>query len=227
MLKKVPSYLWLVIIGFLLISTYWFVGLLCIVGGLFWWWTVTKSKQSTSSTKVNDNLLSRLQYESSSAPVKESESQSFTESTDDNTLGRCIVNTSVVGINYENREKIIEDWLSDNFEPYWGRTNAELKEDEEGNRVYKYDAVEEYDAVSLVPEPTNKYDPNAIKVVHESIGHIGYIPADTTVRVKKALEKNVTIFSRVYGGPYKDIFDGRVSTSKSPFKVAIKIYQKG
>lgn len=30
--------------------------------------------------------------------------------------------------------------------------------------------------IILEPEPTNKYDPNAIKVIAEGVGQIGYIP---------------------------------------------------
>ena len=33
---------------------------------------------------------------------------------------------------------------------------------------------------ALVPEPTNKYDPEAIKIVAEDNHHLGYIPSDQT-----------------------------------------------
>ncbi len=37
------------------------------------------------------------------------------------------------------------------------------------------------DLVTLVPEPSNPYDPNAIKVIHDKTGiHIGYIPKVST-----------------------------------------------
>ena len=32
----------------------------------------------------------------------------------------------------------------------------------------------------LVPDPKNEFDPNAIKVVHESGNHVGFIPSDRT-----------------------------------------------
>ena len=37
----------------------------------------------------------------------------------------------------------------------------------------------------LIPEPTNEFDPNAIKIVHEGNIHLGYIPADSTGHVRK------------------------------------------
>ena len=36
----------------------------------------------------------------------------------------------------------------------------------------------------LVAEPTNEYDPNAIKVIHESDVHVGYIPREDTAIVR-------------------------------------------
>ena len=36
--------------------------------------------------------------------------------------------------------------------------------------------VEELDQVFLVPEPTNQYDPNAIRVEHPEAGLVGYLP---------------------------------------------------
>lgn len=42
-------------------------------------------------------------------------------------------------------------------------------------------------AIALVPEPTNKYDPNAIKVVlfrHERRFHVGYVPRDIAAQVQ-------------------------------------------
>jgi len=37
----------------------------------------------------------------------------------------------------------------------------------------------------LIPEPTNDFDPNAIKIVHECNIHLGYIPAESTGHVRK------------------------------------------
>lgn len=39
----------------------------------------------------------------------------------------------------------------------------------------------------LIADPKNEYDPNAIKVVHESGTHIGFIPADRTDDIRDLL----------------------------------------
>lgn len=41
-----------------------------------------------------------------------------------------------------------------------------------------------FDAI-LKPEPTNKFDKNAIKIIHESGKHIGYVPAKETAAVRR------------------------------------------
>ena len=40
--------------------------------------------------------------------------------------------------------------------------------------------------VSLVPEPDNEYDPNAIRVLLNGV-HVGYVPKDKTAEVKSIL----------------------------------------
>ena len=40
----------------------------------------------------------------------------------------------------------------------------------------------------LVAEPTNEFDPNAIKIIHESNTHVGYIPKDQTATVRNLVE---------------------------------------
>lgn len=39
----------------------------------------------------------------------------------------------------------------------------------------------------LEPEPTNKYDPNAVKITHNAF-HLGYVPAKISSSVSAALE---------------------------------------
>lgn len=39
--------------------------------------------------------------------------------------------------------------------------------------------------VRLVPDPKNEFDPKAIKVIHESGIHVGYIPSDRTDEVSR------------------------------------------
>jgi hypothetical protein len=52
---------------------------------------------------------------------------------------------------------------------------------------FKQAEVKPGDAVALMPDPTNAYDPNAIKVVKRGL-HIGFIPRGWTADVREALE---------------------------------------
>lgn len=47
--------------------------------------------------------------------------------------------------------------------------------------------LEEGDELDLVPEPTNKYDPNAIQIVADG-KHIGYVPRKFSAEVAAMLE---------------------------------------
>lgn len=68
----------------------------------------------------------------------------------------------VAGVRYGNRQELLR---SDNFAP-------------EGS------------GITLVPEPDNPHDPDAIKVVHPVVGHIGYVPADYTDDVRDYVKVN-------------------------------------
>lgn len=68
----------------------------------------------------------------------------------------------------------------------YSRSNKELLEDyQDGDRIYKMEADISV-PVELVPEPTNRYDPNAIKVVADG-RFIGYIKKLETDRVRELL----------------------------------------
>lgn len=126
--------------------------------------------------------------------------------------------TKLVGITKTNkdgtdRQEIIENYVKENYDSntfdkedinYY--TNSEIKED--GYGVYQY-WITEKDTIKLVPEPENPYDPNAIMVIHDKMGQIGYIPKTDNVELAKFLEEsnsNVKITINLDGGPYK-IYD--------------------
>ena len=90
----------------------------------------------------------------------------------------------------------------------------QLKEDFEGERVYKYDfltAVPE-----LRPEPDNEYDPNAIAVYSDGI-QIGYVKKGSTAHLRKVLEnrKIISIKLNISGGDYKEVFDDGINKQTS------------
>lgn len=55
---------------------------------------------------------------------------------------------------------------------------------------------------TLEPEPTNPYDPNAIKILSEDGHHVGYVPKDTTQAVRNFT--NLPCQCYIYIGTYFD-----------------------
>lgn len=126
--------------------------------------------------------------------------------------------TKLVGITQTNKDgcdiqEIIENYVKENYDSntfdkedrnYY--TNAEIKKD--GYEVYQYWLTEK-DTIKLVSEPENPYDSNAIMVIHDKMGKIGYIPRTDNVELAKFLEEannDVKITINLDGGPYK-IYD--------------------
>ena len=112
----------------------------------------------------------------------------------------CKVNTyKVMGTSF--CEEAILNLAKENYE--YDLSKKEIVES--GNtdeRIWKYffDPCK----VSLVPEPDNAEDPNAIKVLVDG-EHIGYIKSGSTAHLRKLLERDgiVKIRCEIGGGPYK------------------------
>ena len=95
------------------------------------------------------------------------------------------------------------------IELYGGYTNKDILE-----YVHEVSEFEDLqfndDEISFVPEPTNEYDPNAIKVfIHygnEEIHHIGYVPKKYTSELKDILDSKsaLTITACYVGGKIKE-----------------------
>lgn len=72
-------------------------------------------------------------------------------------------------------------------------------------RCYKYYRFQDF--CVLEPEPTNKHDKNAIKVIIRDT-HVGYVPAAECNAVKKFITgKQFTAEAEIHGGTYKE-YDG-------------------
>lgn len=147
-------------------------------------------------------------------------------------------NTFIAGVQYENSEgksiqRIIKAYVQDNydynnFEDY---TNKEIKEYNES--IWEFD-LEEYDTILFEDEPTNEFDPTAIKVIHEEMGHIGYIPKKDKQKLKNFLAKypEHTVTLTLKGGRHKfvdigdyGIGDEKVVTETNPYYFNITIEQ--
>lgn len=125
-----------------------------------------------------------------------------------------------------------EDGLRDLLEPSddYTMSAADLKEEYvDGDRIYR-DELSDCQA-SLVPEPTNPHDPNAIRV--EIGGNlVGYIKKKETATVRKYIDApGVTVLAEVSGGPYKELVedeDGqmKIKKGKAPYAIELDIVIK-
>lgn len=93
----------------------------------------------------------------------------------------------------------------------------EKKEDGTYTKIYKNylrfkiaginhkDGIGEYEGKfigEVVPEPTNQYDPNAIKIVHQDGKHLGYVPAEDTAQLREWVKNKFPY--KCYGEIFQD-----------------------
>ena len=105
----------------------------------------------------------------------------------------------VAGISF--REDAVENIGSGNDD--YHMTKQELiREDMTDEQIWEYSFHPRH--TELVPEPTNQYDPNAIKVIVDG-EHIGYIKSGSCVHVLKLINEDriLNIQCQIGGGRYK------------------------
>ena len=127
----------------------------------------------------------------------------------------------VAGTSY--RQNQIQGICKDYVNPEYQYSKKELLEEcLEDTRIYKYDCIM-YN-VTLQPEPDNKYDPNAIKILVEGI-HIGYVPKEKCASVKKILASGqiASITCIFCGGPYKILNSDDSSMEHDDLTIGAKI----
>ncbi|MBX4271861.1 hypothetical protein [Clostridium estertheticum] len=114
----------------------------------------------------------------------------------------------VAGTTYNGIQKNIKSMVKEEKEisdPYEGLSNKDILEDySDEDKIYEVDIFGS-DEMQLIPEPENKFDPNAIKIVHEEIGDVGYVPAVDCKKVNKAIEGGYSMEWRLIGGKHKQI----------------------
>ena len=124
---------------------------------------------------------------------------------------RKVEKFNIAGTSFREAD-IIKNFAEENDD--YKLSAKQLKEDFEGERVYKYDfltAVPE-----LRPEPENEYDPNAIAVYSDGI-QIGYIKKGSTAHLRNVLEqrKIISMKLNISGGDYKAVFDDGIDKQTS------------
>ena len=95
-----------------------------------------------------------------------------------------LIDILVVNDDYHlNKSEILESYIEDDV-------------------IYQYEI---YDGpATLVPEPDNAYDPNAIAVMAEGV-KVGYVPPELCKGVKPLLDDDHCYHVAIMGGPYKEI----------------------
>lgn len=119
------------------------------------------------------------------------------------------ISVYVAGISYRqsNLKKIVRSFVEfESYDKFENMTNSEIID--YGDTVYEYPVLE-CSNVTLEHEPTNEYDPNAIKVMVE-LGenehcHIGYVPSEEIDLVIEYLEKGFSYELAIKGGKYKEV----------------------
>ena len=188
--------------------------LLCAYLAVYWWRKANKKKE-----------LKRLNaLETSDA------SEAFRSRRE--IKNRASISTVVAAVTKQpykdNIKKMIDeekDFL-DKDELWEGMTNTEIAEwDDYVSEIPVIEGSER--EISLIPEPDNPYDSNAIRVVHSKYGEFGYVPANTCERVHAFINENPDYAIRWYteGGRHK-YFDGeKVRIESEPNYIRLKLYK--
>lgn len=128
----------------------------------------------------------------------------------------------VAGVSYRQRE--IESLLALN-DDYKLSKKKIIDEGMEDEPIYKYE-IKEY-PVNLVPEPENKYDPNAIKVVISGT-HVGYIKKEDLPHIRKEMDSGHIqhVSGIIMGGPSKKVVEdenGEYQIERDDFPLYIEL----
>lgn len=76
--------------------------------------------------------------------------------------------------------------------------------------------------VKLEPDPTNEYDPDAIKIVAADGGHLGFVPKDKTEEVRKRVSLPASGIAVISKGDSGEILDDEENPEYFYGKVRIK-----
>ena len=130
-------------------------------------------------------------------------------------------------VDYVRRYKLVQP-----FDGYSNEEIANLSINEQ-HPVYEFDLSQCRTSVYLTPEPTNKFDPNAIIVgvkINDRNFMIGYVPSDWTYHVQSILKqvksnwKKMRVTGNISGGRIKFVDQNnqiQIKTLKYGFRVKI------
>lgn len=81
----------------------------------------------------------------------------------------------------------------------------------------RYAALVDGEPLTLVPEPTNQYDPNAIKVMSSEGHHLGYVPKEDCLDILSWIDEAVAKVYREdkHDEPWMSIARSGTNTSEA------------
>ena len=108
----------------------------------------------------------------------------------------------------------------------WDLTASEMKEEfEDGDKLFRYES--DLGEATLIPEPENEYDPNAIRVEIKG-KKVGYIKKGSTSEVRNLLAKgDYYIQAELFGGPYiefEEDDDGELHLNRGSYEFKITLH---
>lgn len=132
---------------------------------------------------------------------------------------------NVAGTTFNNGQtklkSLANEYLESN-DAYDGYTNKEI---EENGPTYQVSVGGGYE-ITLEPDLDNKYDKNAIMVIHDELGPIGYVPKESIRKVKDVLNtNNYKLEWELVGGRVKeyDDDDEKVVTNELNYGINITL----
>jgi hypothetical protein len=136
----------------------------------------------------------------------------------------------VTGVRHENRGQIIKEFLHLNAinkgKPFLGMTDAQIKESSRTIYEYYYDNLN--GPIELIPDPDNKFDKNAIRVMLDG-KEVGYVPAADCERVHKFINSNdYDIWWQLRGGVSKAYpgYGTKVKSEHNEPGMQMKLFKK-
>lgn len=122
----------------------------------------------------------------------------------------------------QNIKEFVKQYIEMNGYSYMDMTNKEILE--HGEDVYEVD-IYGSDDISFKQEPDNPFDPSAIKVIHDEIGHVGYVPKDLTKKVWNIVSSEHDIEWKLVGGKFKyiDYEEDKVKTKTNTYGISIEL----
>lgn len=186
------------------------------------------NEENNISNETDTTIVDKKVIDETNTPIKE---PTYFEKKVANTVYYETFKT--VGSTFRNKSELNNavKYIADDYfgQFYDGMNNKEIAEYME--RVYKYQDFYT-NSVSIIPEPENEYDRNAVKVLVSDFC-IGYIPKNINKQIlpflnDDTLELDLTV--KIIGGPYKelDFIEDRVITINDNygFELTVRIYKK-